>query len=254
MKNPKINEAAQLLLAARTREITLDQLPAHCLPDDAAEAYAIQEQVTLALGEVGGWKVGAAGPGMPPACAALPAQRVFAAPHAVADWSVLGQCGIEVEIAVRIEHDLPARSAPYTQSEVLAAVAAIHPAIELVASRYATPGAGALAALADSLSNHAFIYGPGRSTLGQIDQTSQRAILQINGQEVVNQVGGNPAGDIWVLVTWLANHLRERGDGLKAGQFVTTGSCTGVHFASANSKVSGILEQVGAVDISFAEA
>jgi len=254
MDRQKIKAAAQLLLAARKHEIILAQLPLECMPADAAEAYAVQDEVSATLGPVAGWKVGAKGLDAPPSCAPMPAQSVFAAPYHFFDLLMAGARGVEVEIALCMKHDLPPRAAPYTQEEVLAAVATVHPAIEVVSSRYSHAASNALAGLADSLSNCAFIYGPGRSDLGQIDQSVQHAELYFNGLEVASSVGGNPAVDIWPLVTWLANHLAGRCGGLKAGQFVTTGSCTGLLYAESGSSVNATLHNIGVVDISFAQA
>jgi 2-keto-4-pentenoate hydratase len=39
------------------------------------------------------------------------------------------------------------------------------------------------------------------------------------------------------LLVWLANRCRGRGAGLQAGQVVTTGSCTGMLFASPGTAV-----------------
>ena len=122
MNKQKMTAAAALLLAARKHEIMLTHLPQDCLPLDAAEAYAVQDAVSQALGAVGGWKVGAKGPAAPASCAPMPAQLIFAAPHHFADLRVAGERGIELEIAVRMQHDLPSRATPYTQADVLAAV------------------------------------------------------------------------------------------------------------------------------------
>jgi 2-keto-4-pentenoate hydratase len=253
MDAQKIKAAAQLLLAARHHEVTLAGLPDDCVPLDAVEAYAMQDEVMRALGAVGGWKVGASAQGAQPSCAPMPERTIFAAPYHFFDLLMTGARGVEVEIALRMKHDLPPRAQPYKSAEVLAAVATVHPAIEVVSSRYTSyPAANPLAGLADALSHCAFIYGPGRGNLGQIDQSMQHAELYFNGLEVARTVGGNPAVDIWPLLTWLANHLAARCGGLKAGQFVTTGSCTGLKFAGKGSSVNATLENIGAVDISFA--
>ena len=254
MNTKKIQAAAELLLAARNRDIALPRLPDAYLPDDAAEAYAIQDAVTLVLGPVGGWKVGAKSLGAPISCAPMPAQCIFAAPHHFSDVAAAGMRGIEVEIALRMKQDLPPRPQAYTEDEVFAAVGTIHPAIELVSSRYTEyPVANPLAGLADALSNSGFIYGPGRSDLGKIDQRGQRAELYFDNVGVADAVGANPAVDIWPLLTWLANHVAQRCGGLRAGQFVTTGSCTGLLRAPAGASVNARLENLGNIDISFAK-
>jgi 2-keto-4-pentenoate hydratase len=252
MNTKKIQAAAELLLASRNGDIVLPRLPDDCLPDDMAEAYAIQDVVAAALGPIGGWKVGAKGPGELPLCSPLPDQFIFAAPHYFSGAMAAGMRGMEVEIALRMKQDLPPRPQPYTDDEVFAAVGTVHPAIELVSSRYTEESAAnVLAGQADSLGNCAFIYGPGRSDLGKVDQRLQRAELHFNGVVAVDAIGGNAAGDIWPLLTWLANHVAQRCGGLRAGQFVTTGTCTGLLRAPAGASVHARLQDIGSLDISF---
>jgi 2-keto-4-pentenoate hydratase len=53
------------------------------------------------------------------------------------------------------------------------------------------------------------------------------------------------------LLVWLANHLSARGAGLSAGQFVTTGSCTGMMFTKPGSHVRSELPGLGVVEVTF---
>jgi 2-keto-4-pentenoate hydratase len=226
MNTKKIQAAAELLLASRNGDIVLPRLPDAYLPDDHAEAYAIQDVVAAALGPIGGWKVGAKGPGELPLCSPMPDQFIFAAPHYFSGAMAAGMRGIEVEIALRMKQDLPPRPQPYTDDEVFAAVGTVHPAIELVSSRYTEDsGANVLAGQADS--------------------------LHFNGVAAVDATGANAAGDIWPLLTWLANHVAQRCGGLRAGQFVTTGTCTGLLRAPAGASVHARLQDIGSMDISF---
>lgn len=245
----EIDLAAGLLLEARTNGRLLDSLPNGCVPSDIAGAYAIQDAVAAVLGPVGGWKVGAKGPDQEPSCAPMPASLIRAAPCKVAP-PLLGQSGIEAEIAVRFARDLPLRDTAYTREEVVAAIGSIHPAIEIVTYRLAdTPSQPPLAVAADSLGNGGFLYGEGRSEHIEIDQTQQPVVLTINGEKVAERTGGNVAGDIFRLLTWLANHVAHRSGGLRAGQFVTTGTCTGLIYADAGSEVIAEFPGLGSVAI-----
>ena len=38
-------------------------------------------------------------------------------------------------------------------------------------------------------------------------------------------------------LTWLANELSRRGEGMRAGDLVAAGTCTGLHFADPGSTV-----------------
>jgi 2-keto-4-pentenoate hydratase len=52
-------------------------------------------------------------------------------------------------------------------------------------------------------------------------------------------------------VVWLANHLAERCGGLKAGQIVTTGSCTGLPFAKPGDRAIVTFEHLGTAQVTF---
>ena len=53
------------------------------------------------------------------------------------------------------------------------------------------------------------------------------------------------------LLAWLARHARERGRPLRAGDVVTTGSCTGLLFAWEGARVQAEVEGVGRVELQF---
>ena len=67
----------------------------------------------------------------------------------------------ELELAFRMATDLSPRAAPYGVDEVLAAVATLHPAIEIPDSRYEDFCAvGAPQLIADNACGHRFMLGP----------------------------------------------------------------------------------------------
>lgn len=253
--NPvNIDAAARHLFEARANNRQLSGLPAECIPQDAAEAYAIQDAVSAAFGPIGGWKVGAKGPDAQPSCAPLPFGLIYPAPCSLPP-SASGQLGIEAEIAVRLKQDLPPRDTPYTRDDAIAAIGSIHPTIEIVAYRFADHGRqNPLTLLADALGNSALLYGPGRTERFDIDQTSQPVQLYFGTNKVADAVGGNPAGDIYRLLAWLANHAAQRCGGLRAGQIVTTGSCTGLLYADAGTEVKAVFPGLGEIAFSIEDA
>lgn len=246
----KIEAAARLLLSARSNMKQLVALPTEYVPNDVEQAYAIQDFVSAALGTVGGWKVGAQGPLTEPTCAPLPAALIYVAPHTFTQLA--GRpFAVEAEIALKLKHDLPPREHPYSAPEVIAAIDAVHPVIEIVESRYVDfRQIDPLSKLADAQSNGALVYGIGCCDRLAIDQTTQSVELYFNGKTVVNVVGGNPAGDVLRLLVWLANHLATRCGGLRAGQIVTTGSCTGLLFVEPNTQVKATFPGLGKVELS----
>lgn len=251
MSPDKIAQAAQCLVQARAQKTLIAALPQDCRPADAAQGYAIQDAVIAQIGPIGGWKVGASSHDGEPNCAPLPATGIMTSPVRLLseDYPLRA---IEAEIAYRFKRDLPARAQPYTLAEVLEAVGSVHPAIELVESRYTDRTAvDAFSALADSLSHGGLIYGEGREHGFNINQLEQPALLMFNDATIVDTKGANPAGDVLRLLVWLANHVATRHGGLRAGQIVTTGSCTGVEFAEPSTDVSAHLAGLGWVRVAF---
>lgn len=219
-------------------------------PPDALAAYAVQALVQSHLGAIGGWKVGSPSPTGPFTCAPLPASHVMASPAQV----VQAECpdrGVEAEIAVRMEHDLPPRDEPYSRAEVLAAIASAHPAIELLQSRYADVDAvDPLTNLADSLSHYGLVWGPAIPDWTTIDLATESVGVVVDGVEIKRRTG-NPAGDMLRLVVWLANDGARWAGGLKAGQFVTTGSWTAKDSMPVGAHVRMVFDHCGTVEATY---
>lgn len=250
-----IQQAATLLLAARRDLQPLADWPADCRPRTAADAYAIQNAVALALwgaGSVKAWKVGA------PDAVSEPSAAPIGSPLLYVDGVTLTagdfhRPGVEGELAFSFSRDLPPVAGGYDQDTVTAAINAVYPALELVATRLADwDNADPLCKLADNASNGALIVGPALVDWRGIDPRTQPARLQIDGQTVADTVGGNAAQDLLRLLVWLVNHCAEHGGGLKAGDIVTTGTFTGLIPVSAGAAVSVEFPGVGSARLQLA--
>ena len=132
----------------------------------------------------------------------------------------------EPEFAFRMRVDLPARSTPYSVSQVLDAVDTLHPAIEIPDSRFADfVSAGEAQLIADNACAHLFVLGPPTTADWRaMDLIEHRPVIAMRGENFVGH-GRNVLGDPRVALTWLANELRQLGINLKAGRVVTTGTC-----------------------------
>ncbi|MBT2326382.1 2-oxopent-4-enoate hydratase [Variovorax paradoxus] len=221
-------------------------------PADRGEAYAIQDATLAALGPIGGWKVGARGLGEEPTCAPLPAEGLLP-DGALLKGPAWRLRGIEVEVGFQLGIDLPARAAPYTREDLAWAVESVLPVIEVVETRLADwLGAGSQAQLADLLSHGALVLGrcqpfePVWFDLRQLE-----AELRFDAQIVAHTVGEHPSPDAGSLLAWLANHCSARGVALKAGQVITSGSCTGLLFASAGTAVSVEIRGLAPLSVFF---
>ena len=101
---------------------------------------------------------------------------------------------------------------------------------------------------ADFVTNGGFVRGPSAAGWRKLDLINIAVTLTIGGQEVVKRNGGHAAGDPLLPAVALANDLP---GGIKAGQFVTTGTYTGLTFAKPGQTVVVEFAGVGAVEVGF---
>jgi 2-keto-4-pentenoate hydratase len=252
--NPTERAAASLLEARRTGT-RLERLAEDDAPADATAAYAIQDRVAAELrselGGTGGWKVGSKGTTDQPLCAPMPS-GLFQASKGTLNGAAFKTRIIEAEVAFRIAADLPPIGRPYETEDVADAIDYIVPAIEVVESRYVNFRAlDRMSVVADSMSNGGFIHGEPVHDWRGLDLVNPTASLVVNGAVILETKGGNPAGDLMRLVTWLANHLAERTGGLRAGDFVTTGSFIGMQPVGPTADVEIRLSGVGSAGVQF---
>ncbi len=245
-------EAANLLLDARRTAIPMRDLPAELIPVNQTEAYAVQDMLAQAYGAIGGWKIGAPTPDAEPLFAPMPAAWISPS-GAILGGPTHRYRGLEAEIAFLLGHDLPPRSTPYTRAEVVSAIISCHPAIEVLESGLIDPvAANRLSMIADLQMHGGFVYGPAIAAWHAIDFTSETVTLAIDGILRVERKGSNTSGDFLRLLPWLANEGATRTGGLKAGQWITTGSWTGNLQAFNESSVDIHFARAGNVSLRFA--
>ena len=216
------------------------------------QAYAIQDATLAAIGPIGGWKVGATGPGQAPVCAPLPAAGLVPGGSTL-DGGAWHLRGAEVEVAFRLGSDLPPRAWPYTRDEVALAVESVLLVIEVAETRLADwLDAEPAALLADLLSHGGLALGePAPFEIAWFDLTRTEAVMRFDDQVVAHTLGEHTHPDVGALLAWLANHCMARGAGLQAGQIVTTGSCTGMLFASQGTAVRAEVPGLAPLSIFF---
>ena len=246
--------AALLTIARQGRMPRPLDLPVALRPCAADQAYAVQDAVVRERGEIAGWKVGAASLQALPARAALTRDSVFVAPAGqalnlpAAGFAVMG---VEAELVYELGADLPERATPYSAGEVLAAMASVRAAIEVCDTRFAAwAQQGEWSRLADQACHGALIVGSGTTDLSGVQPLLQPVNLSVNGSVAVQHAAwGNPAGDPLRLLTWLANEGARSLGGLRAGQWVTTGSCTGTVLVAPGTVVVADFPGLGRAEL-----
>ncbi len=133
----------------------------------------------------------------------------------------------EAEFAFRMARELAPRREPYRTSEVLDAVAALHPAIEIPDSRYDDfTIVGAPQLIADNACAHYFVLGSAAPVEWRAaDLVAHSVTGRIAGKHERSGCGANVLGDPREALTWLVNELSALKIPLGAGHIVTTGTC-----------------------------
>jgi 2-keto-4-pentenoate hydratase len=259
MLNPE--QAAALLLGHWNEGTRLDALPEAIRPTTREEGYAVQAAIAdHSPTSLFGWKIAATSEAGQrhinvdgPMAGRLLAERVIADGATVPLASNLMRVA-EAEFAFRFGADLPARATPYAVDEVLAAVATLHPAIEVPDSRYHDFTAiGAPQLIADNACAHLFLPGPPvAADWRAVDLAAYPVSAVVNGETEHHGVGANVLGDPRVALAWLVNELSGLGITVEAGQMVTTGTCVVPIAVAPGDEVRADWGNFGTLTVRFA--
>lgn len=249
MPNFDAQLGAALFHAVRQTREPITTLPEATLPRTEAEAMLIQDESAKLMGPVRAWKVGAASPSATPTRAPIHADTLFINPGRI-PASMFFYIGAEAEIAYKFAKDLPAGEMPFTRDEVLSAVESVHPAIEIVDTRFSVwESQPALAHRADQANHGALMIGDPIADWRTMRPTQQRVMLDINHAVASDKIDGNSAGNPEDLLVWLANTGARSLGGIKAGQYVTTGSCSGTIMVQAPVRLTATLYERGSLTV-----
>lgn len=236
MADTKALDAARLLMSAWEDGAPLAALPKSCAPQNEAEAIAINDAILAEQTiDIGGWKIGATADAAQkamgltqPFIGAIRAENVLPSPARFA-FADLNRPIVESEYAYRLKADLPARGAEYSRDEVEAAIGAIIVGMEVPLSRLgADNGLGPIGLVADHGGTGYYVIGAEYEDWRDVDAVGTEVALSFDGAEAARGTGAGMMGDPVNALVWFVNHMSAKGVGLKAGQFVSTGSCTGV--------------------------
>jgi 2-keto-4-pentenoate hydratase len=242
----EIERAARALLDARLSKSVIDGLPPGSEPRNLADAYAIQDRLIELLDwEIGGWFCACTNRdiqnmlGLSEPYYARLLKRDIAQSPARLRQSDYPPIVIESEFSFLLQADLPARPGVYSRAEVEAAIASVHPSIEVVAGHLRDwPRQSAFAVIADNGTDGALIHGEMRSAEWRsVHLPNLEVKLFVNGKQTRRGRGANVLGDPVIALVWLANARSKAGDGLKAGHIHNTGTATSIQPISAGDSV-----------------
>jgi len=221
---------------SRRNHQRLQELPVDLVPDDLNQAYEIQTAVAMLRGTpLSGFKIGLTNQA---------AQRALGASE-----PIVGRLGlldirrtnsrielpanhlriIEAEVIFELGADLPADQGPYTEKKVAASVRRAFAGLELCDARLEDrEDTGLTQIVADNSNADLVIVGDPLEKWDAESLADMPVMLELPGKPAVKGTTGHVLGQPLRSLTWLANWLTRHGEGLKSGQLVASGSCTGM--------------------------
>jgi 2-keto-4-pentenoate hydratase len=252
---------ADLLIAARRDRQQVRGLDPALVPATHAEAYAVNAQVAKGLGwPLLGWKIAATTPVMQqrlrttePIYGRTYKQFECASPACFRRAELLDPL-VECEFFFRLGRPLPSRSSPYNAGEVAEAVDSVHAGIEVAECRFPLDELPAVpAVLADGSASGRYVVGAEIADWRRRDLAAMPVVLEVNGTVRRRGSGAEVMGDPLAPLVWLANARSQWGDGLQAGELISTGTATGMLLAQAGDRVVAYFGGSPAVEIVFEE-
>jgi 2-keto-4-pentenoate hydratase len=244
----------------------LAALPEACRPLSAAQGYAAQAQLPIVSGrQVVGWKIAATSANgqahinvSGPLAGRLLSGQVFESGATVPSAGNRMRVA-EPEFAFAMAQDLPPQAELYTQQQVMAAVARLHPALEVPDSRMNPfTAAGEAQLLADNACARHFVLGPAAPDVWRdLDLSSYPVHARVEHENQLKYTregtGGNVLGDPRIALTWLANQLSSLGITLEKDHVVTTGTCMVPLELQPGDSASADFGPLGRVHMIFSE-
>lgn len=255
MITPQQEAAAQFLASARKAGVPGGRLPEDIRPADLESALVIQRRIVALLGEaIGGWKCSVPSDARPILAAPIFASTIHrTSPCTITATSDVAR--IEPEVAFVMGHDLPQRATPYSEAEIRSAIAEPRLVLELLDTRYKEPGVVSWPEMmADCVQNQGLFVGP--TFAGGLDAQLRKMVVTLRGSSGELSTYDGHHGDSHPLnpLYWLANFLAGRGEGLRAGQIVTTGSYAGAIEVPIGQPLTVTYGELGEVAIELKRA
>jgi 2-keto-4-pentenoate hydratase len=246
------------LLATRDRHVQAAP-PSQTRALTSPEAYAIQDRLREALvarGEtVVGWKAGftsktaqAAFQASEPVCAFLLASGLYASGTEV-PVARFAQLVVEAEVAFVMREDLAGPGV--SPARALLAVAGALPALELVDFRWSGKPT-ATDVIADGVYANALVLGAPLTPVAHLDLALEGLVYEHNGAVAATNTAAEVMGSPANSLAWIANHLGQRGLGLRAGDVVMSGSVSALLRPVAGDTVRATFTRLGSVSARFA--
>lgn len=257
----KVEAISAIIARGRSTGASVDRLTLDLYPT-WDEIYPVHDRVHQLLGAIPeiGWKVGAAAreiqikEGLTDAMAGRIYRRgITESPAILGPELFINYRLCESEFVLTLGADLPDGPDPLTVDQVAGAIATVRPALEIGdmvfpdwyrSSEFWGP-------CLDNAGGNQLVLGPETDYRAGLDLGSHTMSLSSNGVFVKEGVGERAMGDPVISATWVVNLRRRLGDRITAGMLLSTGTCTGHHFAERGDVVRVDFGTLGSVEATF---
>lgn len=251
--------------AALAKELWEARLSGHVVnsdshPKNLTEAYELLDAVTTATGtDIVGYKLGAT---TAPALEMMQLDEPFAGPLLKGHTFPSGHTakvhpdntpGIETEFVLGLSQDLPL-GGNLSEADVSKAVGWIAGGFEIIGKRFADlPTGRGLCTIGDGAGNYVVITGEPNKDPHALDLTALPATLKINGEVTANGMSNDSLqGSPLAMLTWFANSSVLPARGLKAGDMIYCGTCTGLTPIKVGDQIEADFGVLGTVTTTIA--
>lgn len=256
----EVDEVAAVIARGRC-ERRSEELPERLRTRDWGSVVKVIVALDERLGwEGAGWKIGAASEeirraeGLPsPSPGRIYRHTVFESGAQLGPELFINYRNCECEYAFELGLDFPAREEPYAEDDVRAGIESLFPALELGDSVFLDwyGASGYFGSCLDNGGGAAFVEGAHVRDWQAVDLVSAGMDLYLNEHYVKSGKATAAMGDPVRSLTWLVNWVRARGRDVRAGEVVSTGTCTGHLFADRGDVVRADFGDLGVVCVEF---
>lgn len=156
---------------------------------------------------------------------------------------------VEAEIAFILKDDLQGPGCHI--GDVLAATDFVMPAVEIIDSRYKDFKFDLKSVIADNSSSSRYVTGGRMRDIKDLDLKTLGVVMEINGEIVQLGAGAAVLGHPATAIAMLANMLSERGEKLKAGEYILSGAITAAVSVKKGDNVTVKFQDLGSLSFRF---
>ena len=248
-----------LLREARRSRRLIERLPSDVMPLDEDAAYRVAARVAEESGlVVGAWKIGATAldnlrdlGAARPIYGRIAKEAIHGSPCRLKFDDLMTPVD-ECEFAFVLAEDMPAQGTGWTAETAADRIDTLHPAIEVGERRIARGSPLPIQVLIadDSAAGH-LVLGEAVADWRRYDLAAAAVRLSVDGREERMGHGRDVLGHPLNALAWLANQRATAGQPLRAGDIVTTGSCTGMMPVGRASRHVADFGILGRVEVAF---